>query len=130
MALDIDTSEPLRGIRDLLRLVDAVYRAAPNDESRSVEWKSTLDLESKAGCFSIARTILGFSNRMPGVAAAEFGGLGYMLVGVEPDSVAGVATIDNARLYSQVIPYVGEDGPRWAVVEVRRVQPVIATAAW
>lgn len=118
VALDIDTAVPLRGVSDLLCLIEAVHRAVPNDESRAIEWKSTLDLESKAGCFSVARTILGFSNRTPDIAAAEFAGLGYMLVGVEPGSVAGIASIDNGRLYSRVVPYVGEYGPKWAAVEV------------
>lgn len=118
MALNIDTSTPLRGVSDLIRLVEAIHRAAPNDESRAIEWKSTLDLGSKHGCFHVARAILGFANRMPDAAAMEFNGLGYILVGVEPGNVAGITSIDNARLYSQIVPYVGEDGPRWTAVEV------------
>ena len=63
MALALDTSVAFRGSSDLQRLVAAILAASDHDEADWVEWKSTLDLTTKAGCFTVARTVLGMANR-------------------------------------------------------------------
>lgn len=118
MAIELDTTRELRGTSDLRKLINAVLDASTNDESRSIEWKSSLDLTTPHGCFHIARAILGFANRMPDVANAEFGGIGYILVGVEPGTVHGIDAVDNADLEPRIARYLGDGGPRWTPTEL------------
>ena len=115
MAVDIDTSKALRGVADLQRLVTAVAEAdSEHDEPDWLEWKSTLDLSAKEGCFPVARAILGMANRLPDRAALTCEGLGFVVVGAEPSSCPGIATVDPATLTQLIEPYVGgADGPAW-----------------
>lgn len=114
MALGIDTGAALRGTVDLGRLVHAVIEASEHDEADWIEWKSTLDLSTKAGCFAIARTILGMANRMPERAGLVCEGLGYIVVGAEPGDLKGIASVDPATFDQLIQPYLGgADGPRW-----------------
>lgn len=111
--LAFDTARPLRQA-DFPDLVEAVVNATPSDESDWLEWKSTLDLSSKAAHSHIARAVLGFANRLPDDAAGFAGGCGYLLVGVEPGRVVGVAQVDPVELDRGVCAYTGTtDGPRW-----------------
>jgi len=88
--------------------VEAVRDApASEQETNSVEWKGSLDLTTKSALAKIARAVLGFSNRMPDVAARAFGGCAYMLVGVEPGALAGVTPVDAQKLETGLAPYVG-----------------------
>jgi hypothetical protein len=104
----------LRGTSDLRRLVQAVVEAADHDEADWVEWKSTLDLTTKGGCFAVARTIIGMANRMPDRAGLVCEGLGYIVVGAEPGKLSGVASVDPATTDQVIEAYVGgADGPRW-----------------
>ena len=48
MAVDIGTSNGLRGMADLQRLVAAAAGADEHDEPDWLEWKSTPDLSSKS----------------------------------------------------------------------------------
>ncbi len=114
VALSVDTSRALRGTRDLRLLVDAIVAATDHDEADWIEWKSGLDLTTKEGCFPIARTVLGMANRLPERASATCEGLGFIVVGVEPGNLPGIASVDPARLDQLVEPYVGgSEGPRW-----------------
>jgi len=63
MAVEIDTGVALRRMNDLRRLVEAVVGADENDELDWLEWKSTLDLSTKHGCFQVAKAVLGMANR-------------------------------------------------------------------
>lgn len=114
MALNLDYSEPLRGIDGLRELVEAIRAAQPNDEDEFVEWKSHLVLREKAGCFEVARTILGMANRPVEVAARGFGGYGYLAVGVEPGNVCGVDIPDPSTWVELVEKYTkGWVAPAW-----------------
>lgn len=114
MALDIGTDLALRGLNDLRRLLDAVVSADEHDEVEWIEWKSTLDLSGKDGCFTIARTILGMANRLPDAASLACEGLGYIVVGAAPASVDGIQSVDPAHLDARIDAYLGgADGPRW-----------------
>ncbi len=106
--LPIDTSRPARTRAEQVALVEAV-RDAPADEQETnyLEWKGTLDLASKAARATLAKAVLGFSNRRPDVAGRNCGGCAYLLVGVEPGSLAGVEPVDAAKLESGLAPYVG-----------------------
>jgi hypothetical protein len=96
-----------------------VKNASANDELDWIEWKSTLDLTGKPGCFHVARAILGLANRMPDNAARTCEGVGYVVVGAEPRSIQGVAAVDPARLDQTVELYVGSNGPQWSPVYIQ-----------
>lgn len=113
MAIDIDTSGPLRGPRDLQRLVGAVVAAGSADESGWLECKSDLDLTKPEGRYKVARAILGFANRMPDTAANTCGGVAYILIGAEPGKVSGTQVIDTSNLEHGLTNYLGGDGPVW-----------------
>lgn len=112
MVLQIDTSAPFLRPSQLLALVRAVSAADPHDEHRWIEWKSRLDLATSAGQGHIARTVIGLANRQPAAAAQWAGGYGYLLIGVEPGSVAGVTPVDPEILVGQIGAAVG-DALRW-----------------
>lgn len=114
MSVDVDTARPLRRPNDLVQLVQAIHRALPEDEAEWLEWKGTLPLDAVEGWYSISRQILGFANRHPTRAARFVGGLGYLVVGVEPGQLSGVTPVDVVQLDGWVRPYVGDAGPIWA----------------
>ena len=118
MALSIDPSRPLRTIPQLTALLDAIDGAEPGDESFAVEWKCPLELNKASGRFAIAKCILGMRNRAVEAAGRSFGGLGYMVVGMEPRNVVGMPSIDYADLQPQIEAYTGEDGPSWSPQQV------------
>lgn len=108
MTLPIELSRPARTRADQTALVEAVRDAAASEqETNYLEWKGSLDLGAKSALAKIGGAVLGFSNRMPDVAARACGGCAYMLVGVEPGAVAGVTPVDAAKLEAGLAPYVG-----------------------
>lgn len=114
MVLSLDTSRALRTPAQVLALMQAVYEAAPEDESRSIEWKSAYpDLTSTEASFAISRAILGLANRPVAVAATSFEGVGYVLVGVEPRSLEGQQVPDSAELLNAIHRYTGHGWPYW-----------------
>ena len=114
MAVNIDTTIALRGVRDLQRLVEAVIDADEHDEVDWVEWKGALDLSTKAGCFHVARAVLGMANRLPDRAGLTCEGLGYIIVGAEPCNFRGVASVDPATVDQHMDAYLGgAEGPRY-----------------
>lgn len=114
MALDLDVSRPLRGIDGRRDLVRAVVGAHRSDESEWLEWKIELDLNTKPGCFHVAKAILGMANRPVGVAARSCSGFEYVAVGVEPENLAGVEMPDPSQWIDWVEVYLkGEIGPAW-----------------
>lgn len=113
MALNLDLSAAIRH-PDLGRLVQAVVGAGDNDEADWIEWKSTLDLTTKGGCFHIARTVLGMANRLPESASLTCEGLGYIVIGAEPKTVTGITGTDPAHLDQTLEPWLGgAEGPRY-----------------
>ncbi|MEU4695242.1 ATP-binding protein [Actinoplanes sp. NPDC023714] len=112
--LDFDSSVQPRRISEWLSLLDAVYRADPSDEKTWLEWKSRLDLRSKENMATIvAKAIIAFANRNPDRAAETTGGIGVLIIGLEPGAVHGVTKVDNADLDKLISPYVGAEGPIW-----------------
>lgn len=96
--LDFDlTRQPVRP-HELAALVEAIENAHPSDEQDWLEWKSMLDLGSKAHLAAIAKCILALANRDPVTAGEVVDGFGYMVIGVEPSGAVGVAERDNADL--------------------------------
>jgi len=98
VVLAIPTSTALRGTSDLRQLVEAVVKAGTHDEADWIEWKGPLDLTAKAGCCTVARTILGMANRDPERARVICEGLGYVVIGAEPGTVHGLSSVDHATL--------------------------------
>jgi hypothetical protein len=114
VAVNIDTSIALRGVHDLQRLVEAVITADEHDELDWVEWKGPLDLATKAGCFHVARAVLGMANRLPDRAGLTCRGLGYVIVGVEPSNLLGITSVDPATMDQYLDAYLGgAAGPRY-----------------
>jgi hypothetical protein len=114
MPVDFDTTRaPLR-VDDFVALVRAVKGARPSDECIWLEWKSSLDLSSARGKETVVRCIVGLANRLPEVAASYCEGRGYLVIGAEPGTVAGVTEVDPADLDNWWRPYLGTDGPPWA----------------
>ena len=94
--------------------MEAVFQAGPNDEQTWLEWKSTLDLRSKRDMATVtSKAIIAMANRDPDEAALTVGGIGIIVIGVEPGSVLGVTPVDNADLDQMISLYVGADGPLW-----------------
>ena len=68
--LDFDLArQPVRP-HELAALVEAIENAHPSDEQDRLEWKSMLDLGSKAHLAAIAKCILALANRDPVTAAS------------------------------------------------------------
>lgn len=68
---------------------------------------------------TIARHVLGMANRYPERAVRYAGGCGYVVVGAEPGSCAGVVEVDPAVLSQGIQPYLGSEGPGWGAQYVR-----------
>jgi hypothetical protein len=85
MGLNIGISRDFRTQDELTELVKAVHDAPTGtQETNWLEWKSSLDLESAAGKFAVAKAILGFANRSIDQASLACQGTAYMIVGVAP----------------------------------------------
>ncbi|SCL45649.1 AlbA family DNA-binding domain-containing protein [Micromonospora peucetia] len=128
MVLQIDTSAPLLRPSQLTDLVRAVSLADPDDESLWIEWKSTLDLSTSAGLEQVVKAIIGLANREPAAAGRRAGGYGYLLVGVEPGWINGVATMDPEKLVGKVRSYAGTAiswTPEYIAIEGKQVLVVI-----
>lgn len=82
---------------------------------------------SKRDLTKIVKAVLSFANRQPDEASRTFGGCAYLLVGVEPGTLAGVQPIDAATLESSLVQYIGSDSfwPSWSPRQFnRRWRPV------
>ena len=113
MPLPMDLTREMRTPAELTRLVDAVYKASPNDELDWIEWKSGYDLTDRPTQGTIARHILGMANRRPDQARLSMEGCGYLVIGAEPGKVPGVTELDPADLSKAIRPYLGAEGPVW-----------------
>jgi hypothetical protein len=118
VSIEIDSDRPIRKPADQRRLIEAVIAALSSDEADWIEWKSDLALKQASGRFSLARNILGMSNRHPDRAARVCGGLGYVIVGAGPGEVTGVEEIDPADLDNGLRSYLGSEGPEWSPAPV------------
>ncbi len=115
MPLGIATDRAFRSTAELRTLVGAV-RDAPRSEMERhwIEWKAAEKLTAKSCLVDIAHHVIGFANRQVETAAEVAEGCAYLLVGVEPGCIASVDVIDIAKLEQGLLPYLGNDGPRWS----------------
>jgi hypothetical protein len=118
VALVFDTSRPILRPSERVALVEAVLVAHAADEDEWIEWKREVPVGTAAGNFTIARHVLGFSNRRPHDAARFLGGQAFLLVGVEPGNILGTSPVDPARLEDWLRLYLGDDGPVWNAQDV------------
>jgi hypothetical protein len=114
VTLRTDTARALRTHDQLVSLVRDVVAAAAADESRAIEWKSGYDdLRAPEAAFAIARAIIGLANRPVDVSASAFEGVGYVIIGAEPGSLAGQSVPDSAELLNALRRYTGHTLPLW-----------------
>ncbi|MFG2091599.1 pentapeptide repeat-containing protein [Spirillospora sp. NPDC048824] len=119
MALSIYASSPFFTPSQLHDLAAAVLDANVHDESIWIEWKKTLDdLSGPSARIHLVKAILGFANRDPYLAMRRAGGFAYLLIGVEPENVRGVTTVDHNVLEQSLGPYVGPQ-VRWTPEYIR-----------
>jgi len=118
MSIDIEPSRAFVRASDREKLVRAVLGASGEDESEWLEWKSTLDLGSAHGQFTVSKAVIGMANRDPQVAARFADGHGYLLVGVEPGSLSGVDSVESHVLEQALVKYLGDRGPEWTSYNV------------
>lgn len=91
-------------------LVSAVHTAAAGEqETNWLEWKLHLNFGEARAKATIAKAVLGFSNRDPDVAARAMEGCAYLLVGVEPGELRSIAPLDQATLEAGVAIYAGPE---------------------
>ena len=114
MALNLDTSKQFRSVGELADLVRAIS-LAPKSESEPdwLEWKREADLNERSWQVKIAKCLAGFSNREPIEAKKWAGGCSYLVLGVEPGKVSGVAPVDNAILQAGISRFLGQS-VRWS----------------
>jgi hypothetical protein len=110
-------------------LVEAIFKAAPEDESDWLEWKATIDWSDKAHLGGlVARAILSFANRMEPPPPPQLAGSGLLILGMEPALARGIDKIDPATLEEKLRPYLGEAGPafevRWHAIDGKDVMSI------
>lgn len=131
MSLNIDTSTAFRSPQRRAALVQAIYEASPSltQETHWLEWKRSLNLDTSAHRFAVARAIIAFANRHPQTAARECEGEAYLVVGAEPGHLESVEVLDAAVIHDKLRPFV--DGPHWEVdyVEIEGKSVLVVTVA-
>ncbi|OYO04597.1 hypothetical protein B0O41_0736 [Propionibacteriaceae bacterium ES.041] len=113
--VELDLSKPPVGMGAAQKVIEAV--AAVGDVvERQFEVKGPLDLSTKAHQAKIAKFILGAANRMPAVAAREFGGYGVLIIGVHKHGeIIGIPMVEMKDIDSAVRRFLGANGPRFDV---------------
>ena len=119
VTISISTDRRLERAEDLVALVRAVL-SAPSDEPETdaLEWKGGLDLGSRKSKFDLACQVLGFGNRSVASARRSFDGHAYLLCGVEPGDLCGVAMPDPATLTNALGTFVAHGHPSWRLHRV------------
>jgi hypothetical protein len=114
VTLPVDATQALRTLPELRTLITSIRDASPTEpETDAIEWKRSLDLTSAEDRFNLARHVLGMGNRIPAVAERSFQGCGYVLVGVEPQRLAGCPVWDPADIDNWLARYIAPGSPRW-----------------
>lgn len=111
--IDYDVSVAPVGVLGIQRLLDAIEKGHPNDESEWVEFKADLDPNTKDGAAAIAKAIVAFANRDPDHAQRWCGGHAYIVVGLAPGNLAGAPEIDPAVLHDKVNALIASPPPHW-----------------
>lgn len=112
--IDFDLSRrPVRP-SDWAALAGAVLSSADPDEYYWLEVKTELSWSTPHGLGTLARAILGMSNRDPVRAGTFLEGTGIVLVAPSTRTDFPVAVIDSADLENKLSTFLGRaDGPRW-----------------
>jgi hypothetical protein len=109
-----ETNRAIRTAAGRRQLVLAIRDAPDHEmETDSIEWKDGINLRESRWKVEIARQVIGFANRHPDRARRVFEGCAYLVLGVKPGKLSGVAPIDPAQLEDAVSTYMGRDGPEW-----------------
>ena len=131
-AMDLDTGRVARKPSERKAIVRYVYETKEAIESDWLEWKSEFDLSETRYRGPAAKHILAFANRHPDKAARNAGGVGYLLIGVEPGSLPGVPELwDPEKIESWIAPYVGDRvawEPAYVEIDHRHVLLIIVEA--
>jgi len=98
----------LRQPSERLALVRWVRDLPGLQEPDWLEWKRGYDLTRKPGRATTAKHLIGFANRDPDAATRHIGGIGCLLLGVEPGNCPGVTEHDSADLETWLRPFLGE----------------------
>lgn len=108
MSVPFDSRRAPRSPEHQLALVRSVRDRFIADETDWLEWKCEPEL-TKNAIAKTAKAILAFANRDPRAAMHHVGGVGLFLLGVEPDSVPGLAgpRLDQADLHNKIVPLCG-----------------------
>jgi len=107
----MDINKEPRRISEWTAVLDAVYRADASDEQTWLEWKSTLNLRSKADMATIvAKAIIAMANRDPDKAAATVGD--HLLICSLPADRAGRSATANVRVPETANVAKGPPTPR------------------
>jgi hypothetical protein len=114
MAISLNSTAP-GTTEEAAAVVDAVLAASPTDELDWIEWKGTLDLNSKPVQGTLARRILGMANRLPERAMAHAAGRSFVLAGAEPGNRCGITAADPASLSQGIDTFLGPERPSWTM---------------
>jgi hypothetical protein len=93
-----------------LAIVEYVHQTASLQETDYLEWKSGYDLSKRPGAAATARQLIGMANRDAAHAARHADGHAYVLIGVEPGNVPGVAAVwDSSDVENWLTPFAGAE---------------------
>jgi hypothetical protein len=132
MTLPVDTRRAFRTLPEQQLLIQSIVAApASEQETEWLEWKTDVDLATKAWQATTARHTLGFANRHPDSAAAWCEGCAYIVLGAAPGSLPGTRVYDISKLNAWLSSYLGAvpDSPQWSAtyVEVESTQVLLIT---
>lgn len=97
----------VRGPAERRALIEYVRDTPSFQETDWVEWKQGYDLGRKPGRASVAKHLIGFTNRDPDAATRNADGYAYLILGLRSGKVAGFPVHDSADLENWLRPYVG-----------------------
>lgn len=108
MAPNFDTRHRPRRPPEWEALLEAIFKAAPTDETHALEWKWPVDLTDRLEVArSVPRTILAMANRPAQTAKEHFDGRGILVIGVEPNVTHPIAVLDSADLWPRYRRSIG-----------------------
>jgi hypothetical protein len=102
-----DFSALARRPSERLVIVEYILETPGLQETDYLEWKTSYDLSTRPGAASTAKQLIGMANRDAERASRHAEGYAYVLLGVEPENLVGVAQWDSANIESWLTPFVG-----------------------
>lgn len=110
----MDTSRPPHGERQRNALLAEIVAGGDTAEKHYLEIKRQLDFSSKEETTKVAKFILGAANRLPAIAARDFGGYAVMVIGAEKDGLPGVAAgTEVLDIEQKINKFLVPGGPQW-----------------